>query len=137
LEEQIMTTQASATFHIIAWDEHPYEEFDSGRKLTRARVTKTFEGDITGESTVEYLMSYDAQGSAYIVGLERVVGRVGARAGSFVLQHDGTFEAGRVTVKLVIVPGSGTGELHRLRGTGGFAVGHTAPFPITLDYTVA
>ncbi len=130
-----MTTHASATFEITGWDEKPYDEFAGGRKLTRAHVKKSFQGDITGASAVEYLMIYGEDGSAQVVGLERIIGRIGERAGSFVLQHEGTFQGGVVTIKLVVVPGSGTEDLQGLRGAGGFVVGHTAPFPITLDYT--
>ncbi len=132
-----MPTHASATFEIKAWDEKPYEEFAGGRKLTRASVKKSFQGDIEGESSVEYLMAYDEHGSACIVGMERVVGRVNERSGTFVLQHAGTFEGGIVKITLVVVPGSGTEDLRGLSGTGEFAVGHTSPFPITLDYTLA
>ena len=35
---------------------------------------------------------------------------------------------------LIIVLGSGTGDLHGLRGEGGFTVGHQGPYSITLDY---
>jgi hypothetical protein len=100
-------------------------------------VKKSFQGDIVGESSVAYLMSYGEDGSARIVGMERIIGRIGERSGSFVLQHDGTFEGGTVTMTLVVVPGSGTGDLRGLRGDGGFVVGHTSPFPITLDYAFA
>jgi hypothetical protein len=131
-----MTTPAAATFAISAWDEQPYDEFAGGRKLTRAHVKKTYHGDITGESTVEYLMSYAEDGSAQIVGLERIVGRLGERSGSFVLQHLGTFKDGIVTITLLVVPGSGTDDLQGLSGDGGFAVGHTSPFPITLNYAI-
>jgi hypothetical protein len=131
-----MTTHASATFEIKAWDEKPYEEFDGGRKMTRAHVKKSFQGDIEGESAVEYLMTYGEDGSAHIVGMERIVGRLGERSGSFVLQHQGTFESGIVNVTLAVVLGSGTAELRGLSGNGAFTVGHTSPFPMTLDYTV-
>ncbi len=39
---------------------------------------------------MEYLMVYPAQSNASFAGLEYVVGRVGDRSGSFVLQHTGT-----------------------------------------------
>jgi hypothetical protein len=42
-----MTTHASATFEIKAWDEKPYDEFEGGRKLTRAGVKKVFHKDRT------------------------------------------------------------------------------------------
>lgn len=90
-----MSIHATATFEVKAWEEKPYDEIDEGPKLTRASVTKSFSGDIEGEGTVEYLMIHRDDGSASFVGLERVVGRVGDRSGSFVLQHTGTFEGAR------------------------------------------
>lgn len=128
---------ASTTFEITAWEEKPYEEFDDGRKMTHASVKKSFKGDIEGESSLEYLMSYVADGSAAFVGMERVVGRVGDRSGSFVLQHTGTFAGGIAKVSLSVVPGSGTGELGGLRGKGGFAMGHAQQYVMTLDYDFA
>lgn len=129
-----MKTQAKATFALNAWDEKPYNEMNGLPKLTRVSVTKTYQGDITGEGKLEYLMMYRDDGSASFIGLERVVGSVGGRSGSFVLQHSGTFKGGVATVTLLVVPGSETGELRGLRGNGGFAVGHQQPYSMTLDY---
>ncbi len=56
-----MTTRASATFEVKAWDEKLYDEFDGGRKLTRASVKKSFHGDIEGESSMEYLITHLTQ----------------------------------------------------------------------------
>ena len=133
-EATAMKTHAKATFDVKAWDEKPYNEMNGLPKLTRASVTKSYQGDITGEGKLEYLMMYRDDGSASFVGLERVVGSVGGRSGSFVLQHSGTFNGGVATVTLLVVPGSGTGDLRGLRGNGGFAVGHQQPYPMTLDY---
>ena len=129
-----MTVHATATFEVKAWEEKPYDESDEGPKLTRASVTKSFSGDIEGEGTVEYLMIHRDDGSASFVGLERVVGRVGDRSGSFVLQHTGTFEGGTAKTTWFVVPGSGTGDLRGLRGEGGFASAHAERYSITLDY---
>ncbi len=129
-----MSTHATATFQVKSWDEKPYNEIDDGPKLTRVSVTKSFSGDIEGEGTLEYLMIQRDDGSASFVGLERVVGRVGDRSGSFVLQHTGTFEEGTAKDAFSVVPGSGTGDLHGLRGEGSFAAAHAESYPITLDY---
>ena len=51
-------------------------------------MTKTLTGDIEGESSTEYLMMYRSDGSAAFVGLERVIGRVAGKAGSFVLKYE-------------------------------------------------
>jgi hypothetical protein len=79
-------------------------------------------------------MMYRSDGSATFVGLERVVGHLAGRAGSFVLQRTGTFENGVAKESYFVIPGSGTGELHNLRGEGASAVGHGAEHPLTLNY---
>ncbi len=109
-----MGQRAHATFQVTSWNEKPIGESQGMPKLTRATVTKSFSGDIDGEGSLEYLMMYRADDSASFVGLERVVGRVGGRSGSFVLQHRGTFEGGTAKATWVVVPGSGTGGAARL-----------------------
>lgn len=125
---------ANARFAIKAWDEKPYGEGLGLPKLTRATVTKTFTGDLEGEGQVEYLMVYRGDGSATFVGLERVVGRLAGRTGSFVLQRTGVFQGGRAKEAYTVVPGSATGDLQGLRGDGSSAVGHGAEHPFTLNY---
>jgi hypothetical protein len=116
-----------------------FSEIDGGLKLARASVADTFHGDIEGEATLEYLLAYREDGSASFVGLERVVGRVGSRSGSFVLQHSGTVEGGKVQATWSVLPGHGTGELQGLRGSGGYLWEgqHGQPTSYTLDYDVA
>jgi len=125
---------ANARFVIKAWDEKPYGEGLGLPKLTRATVTKTFTGDLEGEGQVEYLMVYRGDSSATFVGLERVVGRLAGRTGSFVLQRTGVFQGGRAKEAYTVVPGSATGDLQGLRGDGSSAVGHGAEHPFTLNY---
>jgi hypothetical protein len=128
-----MRNSANARFAIQSWDEKPYSEGQDLR-LTRASVSKTFSGDIEGEGQVEYLMMYRGDGSATFVGLERFAGRIGRKAGTFVLQRSGVFESGQATESYSVIPGSGTGELQGLRGDGSSAVGHGMEHPFTLDY---
>ena len=72
--------------------------------------------------------------TAAFVGLERVVGEVAGKAGSFVLKRTGVFENGTAKESYSVVPGSGTGELRGLRGEGASAVGHGMEHPFTLNY---
>jgi len=130
-----MPQHATATFEIKSWNEAPWNETDGSPKLTHATVAKAYQGDINGEGKLEYLMMYRADGSATVTGLERVVGSVGGRQGSFVLQHTGAFEHGVATVTLSVVPGSGTEELRGLKGEGQFAVGHEPPFKMKLEFS--
>lgn len=129
-----MKHTANARFAIKSWDEKPYSEGVGRPKLTRAGVTKTYTGDIEADGQVEYLMMYRSDGSATFVGLERVVGRIGARTGSFVLQRTGIFERGQAKESYSVVPGSATGELQGLSGDGSSAVGHGMEHPFTLSY---
>jgi len=127
-------TRANARFAIKSWDEKPYSDGPDLPKLTRAGVVKTFTGDIEGEGQVEYLMMYRSDGSATFVGLERIVGRIGGKAGSFVLQRTGVFENGRAKESFSVVPGSATGALTGLRGEGSTDVGHGMEHPFSLNY---
>ncbi len=97
-------------------------------------VTKAFTGDIEAEGSVEYLMMYRGDGSATFVGLERVVGRIDGKSGTFVLQRSGVFEGGLAKESYSVVPGSATGELRGLQGEGTTAVGHGMEHPFALDY---
>jgi hypothetical protein len=125
---------AHSLFTIKSWDEKPYSEGQDLPKMTRAAVTKTFTGDIAGEGQLEYLMMYRRDGSAMFVGLERVVGQVAGKTGSFVLQRTGVFENGVAKESYFVIPGSGTGELQDLRGEGTSAIGHGTEHPLTLNY---
>ena len=129
-----MKNVAESRFTLKSWDEKPFSEGQDLPKLTRAAVTRTFSGDIRGEGHVEYLMMYRGDGSATFVGLERFVGHVAGKAGSFVLQRIGTFENGMAKESYVVVAGSGTGELRGLRGEGTSAVGHGTEHPLALNY---
>ena len=111
-----MATRANATFTITGWDEAPYDDPPGGPKLVRVTVRKTFSGDVTGESTTELLMSKSEDGSAGYVAMERVVGRVGDRAGTFDVQHCAAMGGGSPRAYWFVVPGSGTGELRGLSG---------------------
>ena len=132
-----MKQSAGARFAIKSWEEKPYSEGENLPKLTRASVTKAYTGDIVGEGQVEYLMMYRSDGSATFVGLERVVGRIAGKTGSFVLQRTGVFEDGQAKESYSVIPGSATGELRGLRGDGTSAVGHGMEHPFTLGYELA
>ena len=132
-----MKKNANARFAIKSWDEKAYSEGQDLPRLTRARVTKTFTGDIEGEGQVEYLMMYRSDGSATFVGLERFVGRIGGRTGTFVLQRTGVFENDQAKESYSVIPGSATGELQGLRGDGHSAVGHGTEHPFSLNYDLA
>jgi hypothetical protein len=129
-----MTKTLNARFAIKSWDEKPWSEGPGLPKLTRAHVIKTFTGELEGEGQLEYLMAYRADGSASFVGLERIVGALAGKNGTFVLQRIGVFENGTAKESYSVLPGSGSGDLLGLRGEGTSAVGHGMEHPMTLSY---
>lgn len=129
-----MTVTAKATFVSKAWDEKVYTAVDGERKLTRTHATFAYTGDLEGEGTVEYLMAYSPDGLGSFVGLERIVGRLAGRSGSFVVQHMGAFDPKSVSNHWQIVPGSGTSELEGLSGGGEVVLAGHGPYPIRFNY---
>lgn len=129
-----MGEQATATFVQKSWEENPYDQREGEATLTRASVTASYHGDIEGEGTLEYLMAYPGDDSASFTGLQRVVGRISGRSGSFVLQTNGTFEDGEAKESWSVVPGSGTGDLRGLRGEGSLVRLDDERASVTLDY---
>lgn len=130
-----MGTHARSTFEIRSWDEAAVREEGGSPKLARVSATTAYLGDVEGEGALEYLMTYGDDGIASFVGLERVTGRLGDRAGSFVLRQVGTFEAGTAKARCAVVPGSGSGGLVGLRGEGDLSAGPDG-VSMTLDYEV-
>ena len=134
-----MTTQAKAAFSVTSWDEKTWDGKPQsevpGRKITRAEVTYTYTGQLEGEATMQYLMTYNEDGTGNFVGLEKVTGSVDGKSGSFVLQHVGTFDEKGVWATLTVAPGSGTDELAGLSGKAKVElVGHQESYPVTFDY---
>ena len=86
-----MAQRATAALQIKNWQEAPFHEIAGGPNLVRASVTQSYAGDIEGEGTLEYLMIYREDGFVPSLALERVVGRIGDREGSFVIRHTGSY----------------------------------------------
>lgn len=115
-----MSARGSGEFTSTSWDESVFSKIDEQRNLTKATVANSFTGDLNGESTLEFLMVYHADGTNDFYGLERVTGQLSDREGSFVLEHKGCWDGQAVRCDWSIVPGSGAGELTGIRGDGGY-----------------
>jgi hypothetical protein len=98
------------------------ESFDQAASpaLMEVHITEIFSGDMDGKSTVRALQVERQDKSASMVSVQRFSGRIGGRSGTFVLQGSEVVESGKIKAIWSVVPGSGTGELSRLRGEGGF-----------------
>lgn len=131
-----MTTRATGTFDVkitpIASDT-PAE----GSPLGRMSIEKRFHGDIDATSTGEMLTAGTAiRNSAGYVAIERVIGTVHGKRGTFALQHNATMTRGEGKLNIIVVPDSGTGELTGISGT--LAIEITGgKHDYTFDYTFA
>jgi hypothetical protein len=117
-----MSFRAEGTFEVTTEREPPYESGE-GVTLSRTIVRKQWSGELDAQSTVHMLGAMTpVQGSAGYVALERVVGHLGTRKGSFVLQHNGWMRDGESHLAMTVVPDSATGELRGLSGSMSFRV---------------
>jgi hypothetical protein len=130
----VMSTHATSTFEVKNWDEQTCSEVDGHVKLTRADVAFGYTGDLEARSTMQYLMLYRDDGTASVIGLERVIGRLGGKSGTFVLQYTGGYAEGVASGEVEVVGGSGTGELQSLSGRGTAIARHEGETSFTLDY---
>jgi hypothetical protein len=90
------------------------EEASIGRML----LDKQFHGDLEAISKGQMLAHRTSvTASAGYVAMEKVVGSLQGRKGSFVLQHSGTMNRGDATLVLTVVPDSGAEELEGLSGS--------------------
>jgi len=134
MSEASARTHANAVITVRKYDPAAYEEPAEGPVLARIHVEESFSGDISGDGVVEFLQAAQADGSASFVGIERVTGTVGGRAGTFLLQDAGTVQDNIVSGDWFVIPGSGTGALAGLRGEGGFRANLGEGAQVHLDY---
>ena len=130
-----MTQRANAVITVHKYEPSAYDEPADGPVLTRIHVEESFSGDIEGDGVVEFLQAARPDGSASFVGIERITGTIGGKRGTFLLQDSGTVEGNVVSGEWFVVPGSGTGQMAGLRGTGGFRANLGEGAEVYLDYS--
>ena len=127
--------RAECTFNVATFEPTEYASpIVTGLSVGFAFMDKTFEGDLQGRSRTQFTSAYDADsGTGTYLAMESFEGTLHGRSGSFNFAHmastDGTT---RSHFQLVVVPGSGTGELEGISGTGDLVVDDL--HRITLDY---
>ncbi|MEV7520496.1 DUF3224 domain-containing protein [Streptomyces sp. NPDC091371] len=119
------TPQAGGSFTFADWTEDPVGPADSTPRLARAQVTNSFTGTIEAPGTsCSYTIAYTGETTGSYSGMELLSGSVEGRKGTFVLEERGEFDASGTRCRFEVVPGSGTGELAGLTGSGGFTHRH-------------
>ncbi len=109
-----MTHRANGTFTVKMQPQSPAP----ADGLARYSLDKTWQGDFVGSSHGEMLSGGDpAKGQAGYVAIERLTGTLQGKQGSFALQHLATMDAHGQKMTIVVVPGSGTGDLQGISGS--------------------
>ena len=86
--------------------------------LGRFSIDKEIHGDLEAMSKGEMFSGGDYKlGAAGYVAIEVVTGTLAGKKGSFALQQMATMDASGQKMQVVVVPGSGTGELKGIAGT--------------------
>ncbi len=132
-----MPTHITGHVAYANWEERTVGSDEASPKLAHASVVNTFTGGIEADrTTCEYTIVYVTEKTGTFTGMEVLAGRLDGREGGFVVEERGSFEAdGTVHCTFEVVPGTGSGELTGLRGTGSFIYRPgESPFPYTFTY---
>jgi hypothetical protein len=109
-----MTNHARGTFTVNVQPLTPAP----AEGLSRFSIDKQIHGDLEATSKGEMFSGGDPkQGLAGYVAIEVVTGTLKGKNGSFALQHTATMDQTGRKMSVIIVPGSGTGELKGISGT--------------------
>jgi Protein of unknown function (DUF3224) len=104
--------------------------------LGRFGIDKEMHGDLEGTTQGEMFSGGDPKsGAAGYVAMEVVTGTLVGKAGSFALQHFATMDAGGPMMSVIVVPGSGAGELKGIAGTFAIKI-DGGVHAYELDYTL-
>ena len=105
--------RAQGTFTV---DVHPLSP-SPVEGIGRFSINKTIHGDIEATSIGEMFTAGDPKkGLAGYVAIEFVTGTLSGKQGGFALQHFATMDSNGPKMQVIVVPGSGTGQLAGIEG---------------------
>jgi hypothetical protein len=108
-------THASGTFEVKLTPQATDD--NAGDSIGGLTIDKQFHGDLEATSRGQMLTAgTDVAGSAGYVAIERIIGTLHGRSGSFILQHSGTMTRRAPQLTVTVVPDSGKGQLVGLSG---------------------
>ena len=115
-------------------------EFERKAGIARFEMKKEWSGDLAGTSEGEMITSFtESTGSMAYVAMERVTGKLGGRSGSLYLAHKATMKKGDASsaeMSIVVVKGSGTGQLTGLSGGLKILIDATGKHSYVLEYEI-
>ena len=114
-----MTHHAKGTFDVTIT---PQQTADDA-PVARMTLYKEFHGDLDAVANGEMLAAHEPLSDAGVyVAIDRLTGTLHGKAGSFLMAHRGMRNGDGQSLDIVIVPGSGTGQLTGITGTIGIEI---------------
>lgn len=123
-------------FSFADWQESPVSDGDRMPRIARASVVNSFSGGIRATATTcEYVILYAAETAGGFTGVQLFSGSVDGREGTFAVEERGSFDPdGSLRCRFAVVPGSGTGGLAGLHGSGEYTH-HTGEESVAYTFT--
>ena len=84
--EKILKMRANGRIEVKASDDKILDQQADGPTVHILDITEDFVGDVEGKGHVRFIQAALEDGFASFVGIERVVGKIGGRSGSFLLR---------------------------------------------------
>lgn len=133
-KEDLVPNHAAGSFEVKVT---PVEDKSEDPSLGRMTLDKQYHGDLEGDGKGQMLTAGSpAKGAGGYVAMEKVTGTLNGRPGSFVLQHIGTMSNNTPQLTIIIVPGSGTGQLEGIAGKMTITIAPTGKHSYNLEYTL-
>jgi hypothetical protein len=126
--------KATGTIQMRQREVTPFDAHPKGTTLQLVHLSEEFFGDVAGTLTARFIQVVTADGFARQWGAGLFVGTVAGREGSFVIQDAGSVQGDHVEGTWCVIPGSGTGELSRLRGNAWFKGTIGQPVSYAFEY---
>ena len=127
-----MPKHAKGSFDVTITPQETADEAPVARML----LYKEFHGDLEAIAHGEMMAAHEPlTGAGVYVAIDRVVGTLHGKGGSFLIAHRGIRNAEGQELSIVIVPGSGTGQLAGITGTLGIEIVEKQ-HSYTIDYTL-
>ena len=113
-----MQGTARGTYRTTGWRQQEYGGADAGPTLMVAEKELAFEGDLEGSAVGRSSIVGWGAGASVASGHVRIIGRIGGRSGSFVVEESVMGGAAGATATWRIVAESGSGDLSGIGGDG-------------------
>lgn len=133
--------QTSGTFRVAAFDPTDVTvdpPITTGLPIGLARMEKVYSGDVAGRSATLFTAAFDqTSGQGTYLAMEAFEGSLDGRTGTFAYVHSATTAGSdRSHEFFLVVPGSGTGELSGIRGSGSMGVDDDGTHRVAFEWQI-